>query len=186
MKSPIFLECDAVQSCRIFADVSEDCAETLFGSTIKTIRKTYATKRSIGCLVCFSTLMMEAVCFFATTRNMVLLILLLEREVLEVNQKKFDCVICAAYSLNAFSYLPLGPAIKHVLIQMKTRRLMLAIGSQKYRGNVKRINGLRVSVRNSTNFIILQTLNQRHCKLRCHFAPRYVIPVSVRGRGHKC
>jgi len=57
----------------------------------------------------------------------------------------------------------MGAVIKYVLIPSEKMQLMPSIESQKYRDNVKRTNGLCVSVRSSTNFIMQQLLYQRHC-----------------------
>jgi hypothetical protein len=75
--------------------------------------------------------------------------------------EKLKRVTCAVYSLRPSACLLIGSVIKYVLILSKKLQQAPTIQFQKYRSKVKRINGLYVSVRSSTNFITQQLLNQR-------------------------
>jgi len=76
-------------------------------------------------------------------------------------REKLKCVACAVYSLSPSACLLIGAVIKYVLILSKKLQQAPTMQFQKYRTEVKRINGLYVSVRSSTNFITYQLLNQR-------------------------
>jgi rRNA maturation protein Nop10 len=76
-------------------------------------------------------------------------------------REKLKCVTCAVYSLSPSACLLIGAVIKYVLIPSKKLQQAPNMQFQKYRSEVKRINGLYVSVRSSTNFITWQLFNQR-------------------------